>query len=100
VYSLAKKHQCHRTTISRILKSHGVRLANAPLGPATVGEIVRLYASGLSMETTARQTGVSAKTVFNYVHTRGAEREIAGRGRITHADLDGPGRAEGNSPGR
>jgi transposase-like protein len=71
VYTLAKKYGCHRTTISRILKSHNVELANAPIAAKTVNEIVRLYESGLSMEATGQQVGVSAKTVFNYLHSRG-----------------------------
>lgn len=70
VYTLAKKYGCHRTTISRILKSHDVELANAPTEPETVDEIVRLYESGLSMDATATRTGVSAKTVFNCLRKR------------------------------
>ena len=68
VYSLATKYGCHRTTISRILKSRDVELANSLTDSATVDQIVRLYESGLSMTDTAERTGVSAKSVFNYVH--------------------------------
>jgi len=73
VYTLATKYGCRRTTISRILKSHGVELANAPIEPATVDEIVHLYESGLSMDMVAHRAGVSAKTVFNYLHKVGAK---------------------------
>jgi len=82
VYSLAAKYGCHRTTISRILKAHEVELANAPIEPEMVDEIVRLYESGLSMDATARQTGVSAKTVLNHLRTRGVRtRDSRGRER-------------------
>ena len=70
VYSLARRYKCHRTTISRILKSHDVQLANSPTDAATIEEVVRLYRSGLSMEATAKRTGVSAKTVFNCLRKR------------------------------
>lgn len=70
VYSLAKKYGCHRTTISRILKSHDVELACAPTSSETVDEIVRLYESGLSMEKVAHSVGVSPKTVFNYLRAK------------------------------
>jgi DNA invertase Pin-like site-specific DNA recombinase len=70
VYTLAKNYGCHRTTISRRLKSHSVELANVPADQATVDAIVRLYESGLSMDATARETGVSAKTVLNHLRTR------------------------------
>jgi hypothetical protein len=68
VYSLAEKHECHRTTISRILKSHDVELANPPIDPEKVDETVRLYESGLSMETVTQGVGLPAKTIFNYAH--------------------------------
>lgn len=70
VYSLADAYGCHRNTISRILKSHGVELANRPTDSRIVDEIVRLYRSGLSMEATASRTGVSAKTVLNHLRRR------------------------------
>ncbi len=70
VYSLAAKHGCHRTTISRILRSSKIRLANSPTDPATVDEIVRLYESGLSMSKVAQRVGVSAKTVLNVLRKR------------------------------
>jgi len=78
VYSLAAKYGCHRTTISRILKSHHIQLAKSPIDPATVDEIVRLYESGLSMEKIALSVGVSAKTVFNYLRSRGIPTRAAG----------------------
>jgi len=73
VYSLAAKYGCHRATISRILKSHHIQLANAPIDHATIDEAIRLYESGLSMATAARHLGISTRSVFNFLHAAGAE---------------------------
>ena len=87
VYTLAERYGCHRNTISRILKSNGVKLANTPTAQATVDEIVRLYKAGLPMTQVSREVGVSAKTVFNYLRASGI-RTRDSHGRERGAQLD------------
>ncbi len=85
IYTLAEKYGCHRNTISRVLESHAVGLANPPIESTKIDEMVRLYELGLSMNATARKVGVSARTVFNHLHHRGAQTRDT-RGQVARAD--------------
>jgi len=70
-YTLAAKCGCHRNTISRVLKSHGIELANPPIDPSTINEIIRLYETGFSVDATVKMMGILIKTVFNHLRKRG-----------------------------
>lgn len=78
---LATKYGCHGTTVGRILESHDVDLTCASIARETVDEIVRLHESGLSMESVAQSVGASAKTVFNYLPSRGVPTRTAHQAR-------------------
>ena len=49
VHELAKRFECHRTTVSGHLKSRGVAMRLTPLTEQEVDRAVELYESGLSL---------------------------------------------------
>lgn len=68
---LAAEFGCHPMTVTKAVKANGFAMRLTKITGERVDAIVGLYESGLSMEATASHVGVSAKTVFNYLHSRG-----------------------------
>jgi DNA invertase Pin-like site-specific DNA recombinase len=68
---LARKYNCHRTTISQKLRMSGVTIRRLPPNDEQIDRMVTLYQSGLSLETVGNKIGVSASTVSRHIAKRG-----------------------------
>lgn len=82
VYELAGEFGIERRTVATRLKKAGVSMRRQPASAEQAAEMVRLYKSGLSLAKVADQTGVSTKTVLNYLRADGIQlRDTHGRER-------------------
>ena len=59
-YTLAKKYNCHRSTISRILKKNNVTVA---IEKINIQEAIKLYESGLTIKEVAAKYHMATSTV-------------------------------------
>jgi len=50
VYEIADVFSCHRQTVSRQLKAHGIRMRLSGMTPDQLDEACRLYESGLTLK--------------------------------------------------
>jgi AraC-like DNA-binding protein len=73
VYDLAAEFGMHRATVARCLKNAGVTLRLQSPTAANVDDMVRLYASGLSLAAVGERLGFTAETVRHYIQERGVE---------------------------
>lgn len=64
VYELATAHNCHRVTISAVLKRQGVPLRCTSPTSEQIDEMVRLYQSGLSLTKVGERFAMNASTVL------------------------------------
>lgn len=71
VYELADEFNCHRVTVSAILKRRGISLRRASPTEEQVVEMVRLYQSGLSLAKVGERFDVHASTVLAQLRNRG-----------------------------
>ena len=71
VYELADQFDCHRTTISSVLKAQGVEVRHAPMAEEQVDRAAELYASGLSLAKVGQLMCVNAETVRQRLLKRG-----------------------------
>jgi hypothetical protein len=62
-YELAKEFDCHRTTVSEVLKRAGVRLRRTGLLPDEIPEAIRLYKSGFSLVSVGERFGTTGETI-------------------------------------
>lgn len=70
------------STVSQVLKRHGVMLRRRSLAPVQIDEAVRLYESGWSLARIARKFDVDPTTVHNRLRERGVRmRDTQGRER-------------------
>ena len=70
VYDLAREFNCHRVTISAVLKRRGVALRGASPTEEQAAEMVRLYLSGLSLAKVGEHFDVHASTVLAQLRRR------------------------------
>lgn len=70
VYDLAREFNCHRVTISAVLKRRGVALRGASPTEEQAIEMVRLYLSGLSLAKVGEHFDVHASTVLAQLRRR------------------------------
>lgn len=68
---LARKYNCHRTTISQKLRMSGVAIRRLPPNNEQIDRMVTLYQSGLSLEAVGNKVNASASTVLRYITKRG-----------------------------
>jgi len=73
IYELAERFGCHRQTVSRHLKAHGVQMRLRPLTEEQIQEVVRLYESGLSLQGIGDQIGACKSTVRSKLVERGTK---------------------------
>jgi len=73
IYELAERFGCHRQTVSRHLKAHGVQMRLRPLTEEQIQEAVRLYESGLSLQGIGDQIGACKSTVRSKLVKRGTK---------------------------
>jgi DNA invertase Pin-like site-specific DNA recombinase len=73
VYEIASTHNCHRVTVSAVLKRRGLTLRRTSPTPAQVDEMVRLYESGLPLAKVGEHFGINASTVLAQFRKVGAE---------------------------
>jgi len=71
VYELADQFNCHRTTVSGMLKSRGVPMRRTSLTQAQVDRAVKLYETGLSLSKVGKLVGANAETVRQRLLTCG-----------------------------
>ncbi len=71
VHQLAAEHHCHRTTISGLLRRHGVAMHRGPVSEDQIQEMIRLYESGLSLARVGERLGLADTTVHRHLHERG-----------------------------
>jgi AraC-like DNA-binding protein len=82
VYDLAAEFGMHRATVARRLKGAGVTLRLHGPTSANIDNMVRLYASGLSLVAVGERLGFTAETVRHYIQARGVQtRDTHGRDR-------------------
>lgn len=82
VYELADRFGCHRQTVSRQLKSCGVRMRLAGMTPGQIDEARRLYESGMTLKSVGQTLGVTRNTIRTCLADAGVEL----RYRTTKAD--------------
>jgi len=70
---LAEYYGVHRSTVSAILKRHGV-LRKPGLDEAGIAEVLRRYQAGESLAVIGKALGVDHSTVRNYLERRGIKR--------------------------
>lgn len=70
VYELATEFNCHRVTISAVLKRRGVTLRHASPTPEQVNEMVRLYENGFSLAQVGKRLDFNASTVLTQLRSR------------------------------
>ena len=85
VYELAELFGCHRQTVSRQLKSHGVHMRLIGMAPEQVEEARRLYESGMTLRAVGTAVGVSR----DHVRARLADAGVQLRSRTTARDAQG-----------
>ena len=71
VYELAREFDCHRVTISAVLKRRGVTLRRLSPSDEQVAEMIRLYESGLSLSKVGERLGFNATTVLHRLRAAG-----------------------------
>ncbi|WP_454173149.1 hypothetical protein [Microbacterium maritypicum] len=71
VYDLAREFDCHRVTISAVLKRRGVTLRRLSPSDEQVSEMIRLYESGLSLSKVGERLGFNATTVLHRLRAAG-----------------------------
>ena len=71
VYDLAREFDCHRVTISAVLKRRGVTLRRLSPSDEQVAEMIRLYESGLSLSNVGEHLGFTATTVLHRIRAAG-----------------------------
>ena len=71
VYDLAREFDCHRVTISAVLKRRGATLRRLPPSDEQVSEMIRLYESGLSLSKVGERLGFNATTVLHRLRAVG-----------------------------
>jgi len=89
VKQIAERFGVHRTTITKIVTSAGVKVRSQPLASSTREEARHLYDSGRSLARVAEQLGVSASAVRSAVlGTGGTLRPAGGSARHrAHGDV-------------
>lgn len=86
VYELADRFKCHRQTVSRRLRSRGVRMRLTGMLPEQVEEAQRLYESGMTLKAVSAAVGVSRNHVRDHLVDAGVRLRV----RTTKADVVGP----------
>jgi len=82
VYELATTCNCHRVTISAVLKRQGVPLRCTSPTSEQIDEMVRLYESGLSLAKVGQRFAMNASTVLAQLRKMGVRtRDAQGRDR-------------------
>jgi len=71
VYELADEFNCHRVTVSAILKRRGISLRRASPTEEQAVEMVRLYQSGLSLAKVGERFDMHASTVLAQLRKKG-----------------------------
>lgn len=71
VYELAVEYDCHRVTISAVLKRQGVALRRASPTPEQIDRMVHLYETGYSLAKVGDRLGFNATTVLHQLKVRG-----------------------------
>jgi DNA-binding transcriptional regulator LsrR (DeoR family) len=74
VYELGAKYGCHRNTVSRILKRHGVIVTISKIvSKNELDSLISLYNSGLTTLQLAERLGISKSTVKRYLRNGGVQ---------------------------
>lgn len=81
VKQIAERFGIHRTTITRIATSAGIKVRSQPLATSTREEARHLYDNGQSLAQVAEQLGVSPSAVRGAVLVTGGSMRPAGGSR-------------------
>lgn len=82
VYELATSYNCHRVTISAVLKRKGVAIRLTSPTSEQIHEMVHFYQSGLSLAKVGERFGFNPSTVLTHLREAGvATRDAHGRAR-------------------
>ena len=101
VKQIAEHFGVHRTTITKIVTSAGVKVRNQPLASSTRDEARHLYDVGRSLAQVAEQLGVSASAVRSAVLVTGGTLRPAGGSARNRAHGDvGPSMQSTHRPTR
>jgi hypothetical protein len=71
IKELAQRFGIHRTTVTSLLRRHGVALRRSGLAPADVAEATHLYRHGWSLARLGAEFGVDPTTVWWALHAAG-----------------------------
>ncbi|MDZ5144155.1 helix-turn-helix domain-containing protein [Microbacterium testaceum] len=90
VYELATEFNCHRVTISAVLKRRGIAIRRTSPTNEQVAEMVRLYESGLSLARVGKRFDIHASTVMTQLRKAGIQTRDANwrAGQATSAEPD------------
>ena len=68
-YELAKEYNCHRSTISRVLKDNGIEVTKKISSkPALIEMILQMYSEWYKPQEIGEALGISAPTVLRILH--------------------------------
>ena len=87
VYELAKRFECHRTTVSEHLKSRGVVMRLKPMTDEEINRAIELYGSGLSFAKVGKTLGRDGETIRQRLIERGATMRDS-HGRMRNVDAE------------
>jgi DNA-binding CsgD family transcriptional regulator len=74
IYELGDKYDCHRNTVSKVLKQHGVAVTiNKIVSDSDLNNLIKLYNSGLTTPQLAEQLGMSKSTIKRYLRNNGVK---------------------------
>jgi lambda repressor-like predicted transcriptional regulator len=68
---MAKRFGIHRTTVTALLRRHGVELRRAGLAPSDIPAAATLYGQGWSLAQLGTTFGVDAATVWRTLRAAG-----------------------------
>ena len=84
VNQIAERFGVHRTTITKIVTSAGIKVRSQPLATSTRKEARRLYDSGRSLAQVAEQVSVSSSAIRSAVLLTGGNMRPAGGSKPGH----------------
>jgi transcriptional regulator of acetoin/glycerol metabolism len=81
VHEIAQRFGIHRTTVTALLRRHGVELRRAGLVAADIPRAAKLYGQGWSLARLGARYGVDSTTVWRALRAAGVAMRSPGSGR-------------------
>jgi transposase-like protein len=71
--TIASRYGIGKTTVTRLLREHGVPLRYQGLSPEQAQQAIQLYEAGLSVAKAARELGLPINSVYDALKAAGTE---------------------------